>query len=126
MAKVLGACPVCNSEFKVSELHCDKCDSTLKGSFELCDFCKLTDEQKYFVKMFLKNRGSIRDMEKELGISYPTVRNKIDEINLALGLSDGNASKVNVSEVLAKIKSGEMTTDDAVSILKGEETNKQN
>ncbi len=122
MAKVLGKCPVCNNgEFKVSELHCANCNSTLTGNFELCDFCKLTDEQKYFVKMFLKNRGSIRDMEKELGISYPTVRNKIEEINAALGLSDGNETKVNVSEVLAKIKTGEMSAEDAVSILKGED-----
>ncbi len=123
MSEVLGLCPVCKGEFKVSELHCSKCNSSLKGNFELCDFCKLNDEQKYFVKMFLKNRGSIRDMEKELGISYPTVRSKIEEINLTLGLSDGNEPKVNVSEILEKIKSGEMSADAAVSVLKGEESN---
>jgi len=120
MIEVIGTCPVCGDTFTVSELHCSKCNSSLKGEFELCEFCRLTKEQKYFVKMFLKNRGSIRDMEKELGISYPTVRNKIEEINAALGLSDGSLPSVNISEVLQKIKNGELSVDSAVSFLTGE------
>ncbi|UTC76895.1 DUF2089 domain-containing protein [Treponema sp. OMZ 799] len=120
MAEVMGNCPVCGEAFTVSELHCTKCNSSLKGEFELCEFCRLTKEQKYFVKMFLKNRGSIRDMEKELGISYPTVRNKIEEINAALGLSDGRLPSVNVSEVLKRIKAGELSVDSAVSFLTGQ------
>lgn len=59
-------------------------------------------------------------MEKELGISYPTVRNKIEEINAALGLSDGSLPSVNVSEVLQKIKAGKLSVDSAVSFLTGE------
>ena len=59
-------------------------------------------------------------MEKELGISYPTVRNKIEEINAALGLSDGSLPSVNVSEILQKIKNGELSVDSAVSFLTGE------
>lgn len=120
MTEVMGTCPVCGGAFTVSELHCTKCNSSLKGEFELCEFCRLTKEQKYFVKMFLKNRGSIRDMEKELGISYPTVRNKIEEINAALGLSDGSLPSVNVSEVLKRIKAGELSVDSAVSFLTGQ------
>ncbi|UTC66943.1 MULTISPECIES: DUF2089 domain-containing protein [unclassified Treponema] len=120
MTEVMGNCPVCGEAFTVSELHCTKCNSSLKGEFELCEFCRLTKEQKYFVKMFLKNRGSIRDMEKELGISYPTVRNKIEEINAALGLSDGSLPSVNVSEVLKRIKAGELSVDSAVSFLTGQ------
>ncbi|UTC74776.1 DUF2089 domain-containing protein [Treponema sp. OMZ 792] len=120
MTEVMGTCPVCGGTFTVSELHCTKCNSSLKGEFDLCEFCRLTKEQKYFVKMFLKNRGSIRDMEKELGISYPTVRNKIEEINAALGLSDGSLPSVNVSEVLKRIKAGELSVDSAVSFLTGQ------
>lgn len=121
MPEVIGRCPVCGGEFSVRELHCKSCNTAVSGDFELCEFCKLTKEQKYFVKMFLKNRGSIRDMEKELGISYPTVRNKIEEINYALGLSEENKMEVDVGTVLQRIKTGGMKIDEALSILRGEE-----
>ncbi|AGT42932.1 DUF2089 domain-containing protein [Treponema pedis] len=122
MAEVMGKCPVCGGEFTVSKLHCKACNSSLVGEFELCEFCKLTKEQKYFVKMFLKNRGNIRDMEKELGISYPTVRNKIEEINCALGISDSNGTEFDIGSILKKIKSGEMKVEKALSVLRGEDS----
>lgn len=121
MPEVIGLCPVCGGAFTVSELHCKACNATLSGDFALCEFCKLSKEQKYFVKMFLKNRGSIRDMEKELGISYPTVRNKLEEINYALGLSDTNKMEVDVDSVLQQLKTGEIKVSDALAVLRGEE-----
>ncbi len=125
MIEVLGKCPICGSDFTVSELFCTSCKARLHGEFSLCDFCKLSNEQKYFVRMFLKNRGSIRDMEKELGISYPTVRNKLEEINYALGLSSPQQPQTDVAKILDKIKNGEMSAEDAVSILRGEATSDQ-
>lgn len=68
--EVIGKCPVCNDELEVTKLHCNNCKTTIESRFDLCKFCKLNDEQKYFVEVFIKNRGNIKEIEKELNISY--------------------------------------------------------
>ena len=82
--EVLGKCPVCDNDIHITEIHCNKCETFIRGEFELCKFCRLTAQQKYFIEVFVKNRGNIKELEKELGISYPTVRNKLDEVIAAL------------------------------------------
>ncbi len=62
--KAIGRCPICSHEVKVTEISCKKCKTVIKGEFELCKFCKLNDEQRYFIEVFLKNRGNIKEMEK--------------------------------------------------------------
>jgi len=118
--EVIGRCPVCNHEMNVTKVHCDYCDTTIEGSFSLCKFCKLTDEQKNFVEVFIKNRGNIKEIEKELGISYPTVRNKLESVIEALGYNAKYAPKVDKKEVLSKLSSGEITAEEAVQLLKEE------
>ncbi len=83
--KAPGKCPVCNGEFKVSRLNCPQCNSSLEGEFDTCKFCQLPADQIEFVEVFLKCRGNIKEVEKELGISYPTVRNRLDGVIQALG-----------------------------------------
>ncbi len=116
---VIGTCPICGKNLLVAKLHCSSCGTNIDGSFNLCEFCMLSKDQKHFVKMFLKNRGSIKDLEKELGISYPTVRSKLNEIVKALGMPlDDDEPKVNRAEILAKVSSGELTADEAADLLK--------
>ena len=85
MYKVLSKCPVCNQNLKVIRLKCARCSTTIENEFSLSKFDYLTSQQLYFIETFVKCRGSIKDVEKELGISYPTVRAKLDEVILALG-----------------------------------------
>ncbi len=116
---VIGTCPICGKNLLVAKLHCSNCGTNIDGSFNLCEFCMLSKEQKHFVKMFLKNRGNIKDLEKELGISYPTVRSKLNEIVKALGMTlEDDEAKVNRAEILAKVSSGELTADEAADLLK--------
>ena len=82
--EVVGKCPVCNEPLLVSELQCPTCNIKISGQFELCKFCKLPPEQRAFAEVFIKNRGNIREVEKELGISYPTVRGRTENPNRAL------------------------------------------
>lgn len=77
-------CPVCGSGLSISRLSCDKCKTSLEGSFLLCKFCSLPAEQIRFIEVFIGCRGNIKEVEKELGISYPTVRNRLDEVIDAL------------------------------------------
>lgn len=118
--EVLGTCPVCSSKLKVSELGCRKCGTSIRGDFELCKFCYLTKEQKYFAEVFIKNRGNIKEIEKELGVSYPTVRRNLDDVIKALGYStDSSEDVLNKKEVLEKLSKGEITSDEALKLLKG-------
>ncbi|NMB27761.1 MAG: DUF2089 domain-containing protein [Tissierellia bacterium] len=82
--EVLGKCPICGEELEVTRLSCNHCHTNIEGDFSLCKFCKLSYEQKNFAEVFIKNRGNIKEIEKELGISYPTVRNKLEDLILAL------------------------------------------
>ena len=75
-------------------------------------------EQKYFVEVFIKNRGNIKEIEKELGISYPTVRNKLDKVISDLGHTVKKSS-VNQKEIIEKLRNGEITKEEALKLLKG-------
>ncbi|MBU5439335.1 DUF2089 domain-containing protein [Tissierella sp. MSJ-40] len=120
--EVLGKCPVCGDELEVTRLGCHNCYTSIEGSFSLCKFCKLTDEQKNFVEVFIKNRGNIKEIEKELGISYPTVRNKLENVIESLGYSPKyNVPEVNKKEILERLNKGEISSEEAVKLLKGEE-----
>ncbi|ACL19146.1 hypothetical protein DesLBE_2255 [Desulfitobacterium sp. LBE] len=78
--KVPHQCPICKHEMHVTKLFCTHCSTTLEGEFHTCKFCKLPDDQLLFVETFLKCRGNIKEVEKELGISYPTVRSRLDSV----------------------------------------------
>lgn len=119
--ETLGRCPVCSEELYVTKLSCPKCHTTIEGNFTLCKFCRLTNDQKKFVEIFLKNRGNIREIEKELGISYPTVRARLENIVEALGYNPKfDEPKVDKKEVLEKLNNGEISTEEAIKLLQGE------
>jgi hypothetical protein len=86
---VLGQCPVCQDELTVSRLDCAGCGTRLEGRFRLGRFQRLSPEQLAFLEVFIKNRGIIKDVEVELGVSYPTVRARLDETLRAMGFPAG-------------------------------------
>ena len=81
-------CPVCGQMMEVTRLKCGHCDTELTGSFAPCKFCALEERHLQFVEVFLRCRGSIKEVEKALGVSYPTVRNMMDQALAALGLDE--------------------------------------
>src|SRR5215210_6933983 len=85
MPELTGRCPMCEAELVVTHLRCQRCGTGLEGTFTLNKFDRLSREQLRFVDVFIKNRGVIRDVERELGISYPTVRSRLDEVLHSLG-----------------------------------------
>lgn len=80
-------CPICGDELNVTKLSCPKCKTNIEGQFTINKFSKLQEEQLEFIEIFIKCRGNIKDVEKEMGISYPTVRNKLESVIQALGYS---------------------------------------
>jgi hypothetical protein len=122
--KLMGRCPACGSDLAVTRLHCFNCDTGIEGRFEICRFCLLTRDQKEFVETFLRARGNIREVEREMGISYPTVRNRLDQVIRALGYDVGpDPDDVRANErrreVLARLNRGEITPEEALRLLKG-------
>lgn len=117
--EVIGHCPICNSSLQVSKLNCRNCHTSLEGSFELSKFDYLNTEQKFFLEIFIKNRGNIKEIEKDLGISYPTVRKNLDSIILALGynLTNEEDESANRKELLDKVGRGEISADEAVELM---------
>jgi hypothetical protein len=111
-------CSVCGGEMVVRELECPTCDITTRGRFETCPFCSLTGEQLELIKIFLKSRGNIKEVEREMGISYPTVRGRLDEIVQALGYAPvPEVTKSMKDELLAKLEAGEINADEFVRRL---------
>ncbi len=82
---VISTCPVCSGELAVTRLHCRSCGTTIEGEFSVGRFGRLTREQLVLLESFLRSRGNLRDMERELGISYPTVRSRVEALVRALG-----------------------------------------
>jgi hypothetical protein len=86
---VISTCPVCSSDLTVTRLHCASCGTSLEGEFSVGRFGRLSRDQLALLESFLRSRGNLREMERELGISYPTVRARVDGLVRALGLAEG-------------------------------------
>jgi hypothetical protein len=85
----IATCPICAGELAVTRLHCRSCGTSLEGDFNVGRFARLSREQFALLESFLRSKGNLKEMERELGISYPTVRARVDALLRALGLGDG-------------------------------------
>jgi hypothetical protein len=128
MYQVIGACPICGNEMHVTRLHCAHCDSAIEGAFSLGGFYRLSREQMQFVDTFLKNRGSLKDIGLELGMSYPTVVNRLNEVLLAMGYADrvkpaeDAVSAEQRRDILERLARGDLSADEAARQLRGKIT----
>jgi hypothetical protein len=122
MHTVIGQCPVCEGELEVARLHCRACGTSIEGQFALGRFHSLSKEQLRFAEVFIKNRGNIKDVERELGISYPTVRGRLDALIRAMGYDvpeePKSAAPDRRKEVLAQLERGEIDSEEAVRLLR--------
>ena len=122
--QMLGRCPVCTSHLDVTRLHCKSCDTTIEGRFEPCKFCRLPLDQKEFVEVFIKSRGNIKEVERELGVSYPTVRGRLEAVIESLGYRPEPVPKTDPEsakkrkEILDALNNGEISAEEAVQLLK--------
>ena len=113
-------CPTCEGKLNVTELKCSNCQTKIIGDFYLDELFQLNQEQQQFLKIFIKTRGNIKNMEKELEMSYPTVRNKLNELIKSLGYEDQFAEEDQEKrrEILDLLESGEIEAAEAAKRLK--------
>jgi len=120
---VVAKCPICSQQLKVVRLECDGCGTRLEGSFSLGRFHALSAEQLEFLETFIRARGNIKDVERELGISYPTVRSRLDAMIRALGFpsqAEPDRETERRKEILRELAEGRIAADDAANLLEGE------
>ena len=112
---VIATCPVCSGELAVTRLRCGTCGTTIEGEFGVGRFARLTREQTQVLESFLRSRGNLRDMERELQISYPTVRARVESVVRALGFGPrddaepdpvARAIAVDVTATAAEVQAG--------------------
>ncbi len=128
---VISECPVCHHDLIVESLNCENCGSRLEGKFTLSKFNYLDTEKLYFIEVFVKNRGNIKAVEKEMDYSYPTIKKMLDDVIVGLGYSLDSSAPVEEPaapaepktmqakiDILDKLKSGELTADIATEMLK--------
>lgn len=123
MYKIISECPVCHGELKASRLQCSGCGTVIENDFALTKFDYLSQEDLYFVETFIKCRGSIKEVERELKISYPTVRAKLDGVIQKLGYQnpsedEQDAQEKRQNDVLDALENGEITPEEALERLK--------
>jgi len=126
MYPALNRCPVCKSELTVTRLHCSNCDTVVEGRFTAGHFANLSPEQLDFIVTFVRCEGKINRVEQEIGLSYPTIRNRLQEVIRALGFEPGREESPEVSEerrraILEDLNSGKISAEDAMRLLRGEE-----
>lgn len=118
-------CPVCGDDLALTRLGCPSCGTELSGSFESCDYCALSGEDRELLRIFLVSRGNMKELERHLGVSYPTARARFDALLGRLGLvaapeapgkrqTENGEAKLTVLQRLAR---GELDVDQAEEAL---------
>jgi hypothetical protein len=129
---VISTCPVCSGELAVTRLHCGNCGTTLEGDFSVGRFGRLNRDQLVLLESFLRSRGNLREMERELGISYPTVRGRVEALVRALGFGPradaddgdepaavtGPAATRTRAEILEALARHEISAEDAAVAIR--------
>lgn len=127
---VISTCPVCSNELVVTRLHCRSCGTTLEGDFSVGRFGRLSRDQLALLESFLRSRGNLRDMERELDISYPTVRSRVEALVRALGFGPrtdadepedatvGPAAGRTREEILQALARHELSAEDAAAAIR--------
>lgn len=125
MKKVIGQCPICGGELRAARLKCADCSTVIENEFALSKFDYLSADELFFTETFIRCRGNIKEVEKELKISYPTVRARLDGIIRKLGYEDSSASdeeekqeQARREEILNALERGELSASEAIEKLK--------
>jgi hypothetical protein len=111
-------CPVCNSRLALTRLSCPSCETELSGAFAQCEFCVLSDEDREVLRVFLASRGNMKDLERHLGVSYPTARARFDTLLGKLGIERAPAAPPQSRiELMEQVARGEIDVDEAMKRL---------
>ncbi|TMC74141.1 MAG: DUF2089 domain-containing protein [Chloroflexi bacterium] len=110
-------CPVCNERLALTRLSCPACDTELSGGFASCEFCALSNEDREVLRVFLASRGNMKDLERHLGVSYPTARARFDSLLSKIGIDRPAAPSPTRVELMEQVARGEIDIEEALKRL---------
>lgn len=113
--RLIARCPVCEAPLEIRRLGCCECDTSIETKLPIPPLFRLPPDLQAFVFTFLRCQGKIRDVEKELGVSYPTVIKRLDLVNVLLG---NQAAPAGRTQILEQLERGEITVQEATQLLK--------
>lgn len=121
MRKVLERCPTCGGDLEVTRLTCPTCQTAIESRYTLCPFCKLGPESLQFLEIFVKCKGNIKEMERELKLPYTTIRNRVNSVIRELGYEveaeEESPLEVKRREILRRLENGEIKASEAAQML---------
>jgi hypothetical protein len=130
--KQIESCPSCSGSLEIREFYCPVCDIQVRGRFapgERSPFAALSDEQEAFLRLFVLSRGNLSDVERSLGVSYPTVRAKLDDLIAAVSALEEQAAQASApaaepapehlsrTEILARVADGRLSSAEGMALL---------
>ncbi|MGH9130437.1 MAG: DUF2089 domain-containing protein [Acidimicrobiales bacterium] len=122
-------CPVCGDSLALTRLGCRSCGTELSGSFEACEYCSLSPDDREMLAVFLSSRGNMKELERHLGVSYPTARARFEALLGRLGLGDGQdhdrdggptevpPERPSEADILVRLAAGEIDIDTAERLI---------
>ncbi|MEZ4673896.1 MAG: DUF2089 domain-containing protein [Caldilineaceae bacterium] len=125
MRKILEQCPSCGGELEITRVNCTRCETVVTARYQPCRFCKLPPERVHFLEAFIRSRGNVKEMERDLGISYWTIRSQLNELIEELGFEVDNSADAEREEtvktqrrsILEQVDRGEISAADAATLL---------
>lgn len=118
-------CPACRHALSPRVLACDECGIKVEGPFQLNEFARLAPDDLHFLRIFIRSEGRIRDMEAALGLSYPTIRNRITALKTKLQGEAGErepaplaSASDSTQAILERLEKGELGFDEAMALIK--------
>ena len=126
MAKPPGQCPVCGGEMAPRRYDCLRCGASLAAAFEGCRFCRLEGELLRVFEAFVRARGNLREVQRAIGMSYPTLSGRLDAILRVLGWERAAEARAALPQeerrdILDRLEKGEITPREAEGLLRGGE-----
>jgi hypothetical protein len=116
---VIGVCPICTHDLTVTKLSCDHCHTEISGDFRLSRFSYLDKQDLRFIETFLLAEGNIKEVERMLEISYPTVKKMLNNVLARMGYESKVEVVVDEKAILERLKRKEITVEEAKQLLKG-------
>jgi hypothetical protein len=110
-------CPVCDERLALTRLSCPACDTELSGGFATCEFCVLSNDDRDVLRVFLASRGNMKELERHLGVSYPTARARFDALLSKIGIERPAAPSPTRVELMEQVARGEIDIDEALKRL---------
>lgn len=132
--RAIETCPICQDHLIITTLQCQGCKTEIRGTFKNSAFCGLSPEDQAFAEMFIRLRGNVKEMERELGVAYNAVRNQLDRLIRNLGSeqeaesapsAEPQKNSIDRRAILDRLEQGEISADEAVALLGGSSTERE-